>query len=99
MNLFFKSVLLLLLVSQAEARQLFIISYESKDEISASRIKEILKVQHHIPEQFISLKKSSQPCKPEETSLLHICINANSEYKIVYKNREVLQRTFAGMKK
>ncbi|MBT7611109.1 MAG: hypothetical protein HN576_15215 [Bacteriovoracaceae bacterium] len=99
MNLYFKYLFLLLFSIQTQARTLFVITFQQKDYENAHRIKKILIDQHAIPSKAIVLNNKEIPCVSDKSTILHICINKNSEYKIINQDRDVLKRSFAHLKK
>jgi hypothetical protein len=98
MNLFFKLFIILLLSNQLQARELFIISYRSENRPLAYRISKMLQRDHGIPEQVIEMQSHHDPCRPQLKSILHICINKKKEYQIIFKNSDILHRSFSHFK-
>ena len=53
----------------------------------ALQIKNYLKTEQHIPEEFILIKDQINPCL-EKNSFMHLCIDQNNELRILKLNNE-----------
>ncbi len=94
MSLFFSFLFILLVSQKSFSRELFLISYPEKQLKQAKAIKKMLHETYSIPKRGIHLRKRRPPCKKNNHSLLHICIDKNNQYKVVKQNSKVLKRSF-----
>ncbi len=63
----------------------------------ALQIKNYLKTEQHIPEEFILIKDQINPCL-EKNSFMHLCIDQNNELRILKLNNERVAEIFGRYK-
>jgi len=92
MKLFFKIIFFLSISNISYARDIILISYAVENS-TINTIKEIIRNDPKLPEALVTYKKLAFPCRPNKSTLLHLCVKGNNLIAI-HQRPKVLKYSF-----
>ena len=96
MNLYFKILLLISILSSAQmcySRDVVIISYD-KSMLKVEQVRNIIINKLQIPKQLIAIKKNINACEKISSAIIQICVSNNNKITFPILNKKVLAKTF-----
>lgn len=92
MRLFF-SLCFLLFSSKLPARDIILVTFDEYKEKGRS-IEKILNEKFHIPKTLITLKETTDPCKADRSSVIHLCLTGKGNMKVAHRQTKTVTKAF-----
>ncbi len=87
---FFFSLCLILITSQAYSHPVILLGHENNHE-NLEIVHSLLLKKFYIPDNLITKEKEPAPCKANDRTVIHLCIDEKGEMKILNVDNKVMR--------